>query len=83
MRQLITSTLQLGGVLHSARRAVHLSQAEVASRLGVGQSRMSNIELNPHTISADQLLTLCSILGLELVLQHRDYFGDQAPPCSR
>ncbi|MGO4330216.1 helix-turn-helix domain-containing protein [Cupriavidus sp. 2TAF22] len=71
MKQQLSTATQLGQVLQSARRAAGLSQTDLAARLAVSQSRISHMELNPGTISADQLLALVSVLGLELVVQDR------------
>lgn len=71
MKQLLSTAGQLGQVLQSARRAGKLSQTDLASRLGISQSRVSHMELNPGSISADQLLALVSSLGLELVVQDK------------
>ncbi|WP_416052607.1 helix-turn-helix domain-containing protein [Cupriavidus basilensis] len=80
MKQLLTTPSQLGQVLQSARRAAKLSQTDLAARLDVSQSRISHMELNPGSISADQLLALISVLGLELVVQDRHAAGAEASP---
>ncbi|NUA29558.1 helix-turn-helix domain-containing protein [Cupriavidus basilensis] len=80
MKQLLTTPSQLGQVLQSARRAAKLSQTDLAARLDVSQSRISHMELNPGSISADQLLALISVLGLELVVQDRRAAGAEASP---
>jgi HTH-type transcriptional regulator/antitoxin HipB len=72
MKQLLSVTSQLGPLLQAARKSSRLSQSEVASRLGISQSRMSAMELNPGSINLDQLLALCGILGLELIVQSKD-----------
>lgn len=80
MKQLLTTSSQLGQVLQSARRAAKLSQTDLAARLDVSQSRISHMELNPGSISADQLLALVSVLGLELVVQDKRAAGAEASP---
>ncbi|EHP40899.1 helix-hairpin-helix DNA-binding motif-containing protein [Cupriavidus basilensis OR16] len=80
MKQLLTTSSQLGQVLQSARRAAKLSQTDLAARLDVSQSRISHMELNPGSISADQLLALVSVLGLELVVQDKRTAGAEASP---
>ncbi|KJK22980.1 toxin HipA [Burkholderiaceae bacterium 16] len=79
MKQLLSTAGQLGQVLQSARRAGKLSQTDLASRLGISQSRVSHMELNPGSISADQLLALVSSLGLELVVQDKRPAGADSP----
>lgn len=46
-----------------------LTQTELARRLGVGQSRVADIERNPGSVSVEQLMQLLSILGAGLVIQ--------------
>ena len=72
----IRTTLQLGQLLLSARKHQGLSQAELASRLGLSQARISQLEQQPHTITALQLLQLTSVLGLELLVQTHDAVQD-------
>jgi HTH-type transcriptional regulator/antitoxin HipB len=48
-----------------------LSQTTLARRLGISQSRMSAMELDPGSISLEQLLALCGALDLELVIQRK------------
>ncbi|MNT16722.1 Antitoxin HipB [compost metagenome] len=71
MKQIVSTPWQLGQILQAARKAAGLNQTEAAARLNVSQSRMSHMELNPDTISVDQLLALVGALGLELVVQDR------------
>lgn len=60
---------QLKQHLRALRRAKGLTQADLASRMGVGQSRIADVEANPGAISSDQLLKLLSILDVRLVLR--------------
>lgn len=69
--QTIVTAAQLGVHLQSARKASKLSQVELANRLGISQSRMSELERAPGSISVDQLLALLNQLGLQLALQKR------------
>ncbi len=62
-------TDQLKQHLRALRRARGMTQTELASRMGVGQSRIADIEANPGAISADQLLKLLSVLEIQLVLR--------------
>lgn len=64
----LLTTTQLGRVLQTARKAKGLTQAAVGSRVGLSQKRISALELAPGTITAEQLLRLCPVLGLELTL---------------
>ncbi|WP_284616420.1 helix-turn-helix domain-containing protein [Aquabacterium humicola] len=71
MKQLISVPAQAGALLQAARKAARLSQTTLAQRLGLSQSRVSAMELDPGSISLEQLLALCAALQLELVMQTR------------
>ena len=70
LHPLLTVT-QLGHLLLSARKAKKLTQADLAARVGVSQARISQMETQPETITAQQLLLLTSVLDLELSLGPR------------
>ncbi len=72
MDSVIKTTAQLGVHLRGRRRALHLTQAEAASKIGLKQKRLSKLELNPELFTAAQLLGLANALGLELILRERD-----------
>lgn len=65
----IQTTLQLSTHLRALRKARGLSQAELGSRLGVGQTRVARIEGNPTAVSVEQLLEVLGALGVRLVLR--------------
>jgi HTH-type transcriptional regulator/antitoxin HipB len=65
------TNVQIGRALQSARKARGLSQMQLAARVGLSQARISALELQPGSISVDQLLALCANLGLELTLGER------------
>ena len=69
MKQILSITGQVGPLLQAARKSARLSQTALASRLGISQSRVSAMELDPASISLEQLLAMCSALNLELVVQ--------------
>jgi len=62
---------QLGLVLQAARKKAGMSQEELATKIGVSQSRMSAMELDPGSISVEQLFLLCGALGLEVRVSER------------
>ena len=62
---------QLGQVLQAARKARRMSQATLATRIGLSQSRVSHLELNAQDLSVAQLLAWSSALDLELSLGPR------------
>lgn len=72
MQQVITSPAQLGHLIASARKAAGRSQSVQAGLLGLGQSRLSKMELHPETMTLSQVLALCSSLGLELIASTGD-----------
>jgi HTH-type transcriptional regulator / antitoxin HipB len=69
---------QLPGLLQAFRKEAGLTQAEVALRLGITQQTVSALERNAETVSAERLLRLLNILGVQLVL--RNTAGDQINP---
>ena len=71
MRRMLINPHQLGQILRTARRAKGLSQAQAASRVGLSQSRLSAMELDPGSITAEQLFALLAMYGLELAVQTR------------
>nr|WP_256489938.1 helix-turn-helix transcriptional regulator [Ideonella oryzae] len=56
-------------MLKSLRKARRLTQAQLAQRLGVVQSRVADIERNPGAISVEQLLQLLALLDAQLVVR--------------
>jgi len=66
---LIAISDQLAPQLRSLRKARRLSQADLALKLGLSQSRIAAIERNPAAVSAGQLLEILKVLGVELVLR--------------
>jgi ribosome-binding protein aMBF1 (putative translation factor) len=51
---------QLGMLLKSARRDKKLSQTRLAHRVGIGQSRVSELESDPSAMTLKQLMACCS-----------------------
>jgi len=60
---------QLPVLLQAFRKQAGLTQADVASRLGVTQQTLSSLERNAEKVSAGRLLALLSALGVEIVLR--------------
>lgn len=60
---------QLPLVLQAFRKQAGLTQSAVAMRLGITQQTLSAMERNAEKVSAERLLALLSILGVELVLR--------------
>lgn len=63
---------QLPTLLSAFRKDAGLSQGEVAVRLGVTQQTVSMLERHAEKVSAERLLKLFGILGVELVLRKPD-----------
>ena len=60
---------QLGAHLSGRRKQLKLSQADVASRLGLSQNRLSELESRPETLTVEQLLALLNVFGIEMILR--------------
>jgi len=71
MRLNITTPAQVGEIVRARRKALKLSQAELATRLGISQSRLSVVEQSPETLTLERLIALANVLGLSLVLQDK------------
>jgi HTH-type transcriptional regulator/antitoxin HipB len=68
---------QLGQVLKSCRKLRGLTQSAVGSKIGIKQSRISEIEAHGAPATVETLYKLLSALGLALVLR------DKAAPDTR
>jgi HTH-type transcriptional regulator / antitoxin HipB len=62
---------QLPALLKAFRKQAGLTQGQLAARLGITQQTLSTLERNANKVSADRLLQLLGILGVEMVLQPR------------
>jgi HTH-type transcriptional regulator/antitoxin HipB len=60
---------QLRQLLKSLRKSRHMTQAELARRLGVVQSRVADIERDPGAVSVEQLLQVLAMLGAQMVVR--------------
>jgi HTH-type transcriptional regulator/antitoxin HipB len=66
----IRTPKQIGTAFRSRRKHLKLSQAAVASQLGVSQSRLSQLESNPEVLTVAQMLTLMNVLGLQMKIDN-------------
>ena len=73
---------QLPGLLKAFRKQVGLTQGQLATRLGITQQTLSALERNANKVSADRLLQLLAILGVEMVLQSRNQDVDAKAPAA-
>ncbi|SDH71009.1 helix-turn-helix domain-containing protein [Propionivibrio dicarboxylicus] len=71
MQKLISAS-QLQQAIVARRKKLRLSQAEVALKLGLSQSRYSQVEADPALLAFDRLLLLTASLGLELHIGIKD-----------
>ena len=60
---------QLQQLLKSLRKSRQMTQAELARRLGVVQSRVADIERNPGAVSVEQLMQVLAMLGTQMVVR--------------
>jgi transcriptional regulator with XRE-family HTH domain len=60
---------QLGQHIKSLRKARGLSQTSLGQLIGVGQTRIAEIEANPGLVNLEQLAKLFRALGAELILR--------------
>lgn len=74
----VRTTEQLPQLLKAFRKTARLTQADVATRLGVTQQTVSAMERNAETVSAERLMRLMNILGVDLVLRARADLGKSA-----
>ncbi|HUD43597.1 MAG TPA: helix-turn-helix transcriptional regulator [Dokdonella sp.] len=76
-RQTLRTPDQLGLVLQAARKARKLSQTALAARVGLSQSRVSQLEQHAGALSVDQLLAWTAALDLEITVGSRDEVADR------
>ena len=65
----LDSPAQLSAHLKSLRKLRGLTQAQLARRLGIRQSRLADIENHPQTVASAQLFDLLAALGVEVLLR--------------
>ena len=71
---------QLQQLLKSLRKSRRITQAELARRLGVVQSRIADIERDPGAVSVEQLLQVLAMLGAQVVVRQTDTGLSAAKP---
>jgi HTH-type transcriptional regulator/antitoxin HipB len=62
---------QLRPILQGFRKAAGLTQAGMASHLGVTQQTYAQLEANPAAVSVDRLFKVLRVLGVDLTLVSR------------
>lgn len=73
-----SSQLQLQ--LKSLRKSRQMTQADLARRLGVVQSRVADIERDPGAVSVEQLLQVLAMLGAQMVVRETTTGPSAAKP---
>jgi HTH-type transcriptional regulator / antitoxin HipB len=76
------TTMQLGNLLVSARKAKGFTQAELGMRVNLSQARISQLEMYPETMTAEQLLWIASVLDLEIVVGRKGFSIPKGAPVS-
>lgn len=71
---------QLQQLLKSLRKSRQMTQAELARRLGVVQSRVADIERDPGAVSVEQLLQVLAMLGAQVVVRETATAPSAAKP---
>jgi HTH-type transcriptional regulator / antitoxin HipB len=69
--QRVATANQASELLRKRRKAKGLSQATLASKLGVSQARLSAIENDMTGITLERLIALANLLDLEVVIRDR------------
>jgi HTH-type transcriptional regulator/antitoxin HipB len=69
--QRLSTEAQAGELLRQRRKARGLSQQQVAPKLGVTQSRLSELESARAHITLERLIALARLLDLDVVLRDR------------
>jgi HTH-type transcriptional regulator/antitoxin HipB len=79
MEYRIVTTAQLSAHLRSLRKVRQLTQAQLGSRLGLGQARIGKIERNPAEVSFGQIMNVLAALGGRLVLVVPEHEASPTP----
>jgi HTH-type transcriptional regulator / antitoxin HipB len=69
--QRLTTERQAVELLRSRRKARAISQRELASKLGVTQARLSELESGRAHVTLERLLAIARLLELEVVVRER------------
>ena len=77
-KHILNTSGQFGQILQASRKANKWSQAQLAKKLGLSQSRVSHLELHPEELSFAQLMSWCAVLGLELSIGMREVRPSQS-----
>lgn len=67
----IVSTADVGAAIRARRRELGFTQAELAERVGVGITYLSNLENGKDTAEIGKALHLIQMLGMDLYVEGR------------
>ena len=71
MSNIARTTKQLGSLIKRTRKTTKLSQSELASKVGLRQATVSNIESGSSSTRIDTILSILAVLDLELRVDQR------------
>lgn len=72
------SLLALGSRIRAARKAQKLSSTHLAERSGIHRNTLQALETGKGNIELNKLLSICSELGLELLLVPQEVAAQRA-----
>ena len=61
--EMVELRVALAALVHDLRTKLHVTQAELAARMGSDQARISRLEGNEPSVSVDQMLEAAFTLG--------------------
>jgi HTH-type transcriptional regulator/antitoxin HipB len=70
MELIVRTTRQLANSIRVRRREIGLTQEQIASKIGVRQKTLSDIE-NAKSARLDTLLRILAVLDLEILIRDR------------
>lgn len=82
MKNIVTTSGQLGPLLKQLRVNKGLSQAALGTKIGLSQERISRIESRPESVTVDQLLTLMMALNAVLSVEENPHASASADSLS-
>lgn len=76
MRQILRSTAELGGAIRAERKALGLTQGDLAAASGVSLRFISELERGRESAGVGRVLHVLDMLGIEIVLESPRDAGD-------
>ena len=67
----VASSQQLGQLVQNRRKALGMTQQQLAERVGLGQAKISSFESEPGHSRIERIFRLLSTLGLEFVIREK------------